>query len=115
MTQTAIDAEKVAGYLRTLQRIPDDIILAIAAQDFDERDNERCVCGWAFREKFARETRVDPNGDAACYAMYDAEMQCADRFGGGEHEWSLLYMGACNDMPNVETAFVSRLDEIVQG
>ena len=97
------------SYLDTLRRIPADIILAIAAQDFDEQRGSSCVCGWALRESIARSANVAPEEIQTGYAPYG----CADRFGGDMEEWERLYYGACQSTRNVERAFVKRLDEIV--
>lgn len=104
------------SYLKTLQRIPDDIILAIAAQDFEESRASRCICGWAFRESLARELNRDPNDAsiAPSYVLVDSEIRCHERFRGGLREWQRLFVGASTDTPNVEAAFVDRLNEIVR-
>lgn len=106
-----------ASYLATLRRIPDDIILAIAAQDFEENRARQCVCGWAFRESLARELNRDadtPLSTTEAWLAIDSEVRCHERFGGRARQWSRLFIGASEDTPNVEAAFVDRLDEIVR-
>lgn len=107
--------------LETLRRIPDEIILAIAGQDFDGADGARCVCGWAFRESLARELNVDPAGEETFGAslMFNSADLCAERFGGESGEWSDIYGSAFTEgsgsYRELEFAFVGRLDEIVCG
>ncbi len=98
-------------YLDTLRRIPDDIILAIGAQDFDECSFERCVCGWALRERLARELNVEPESVKA--EIFTVPGRCSELFSGDYTEWHALFQGAMMDTLNVETAFVDRLNEIV--
>lgn len=106
---------KPAEYLKTLQLIPDDIVLAIAAQDFDEADRLRCVCGWAIRESFARQLAVDPRSTEITRLYTDTPLTCSQRFGGETVDWAILFIGAEHDTASVETAIVDRLDEVVCG
>jgi hypothetical protein len=100
-------------YLSTLQRIPDDIILAIAAQDFEEGSPARCVCGWAVRESIARAAGID--ADTVELSSCLLTLDCVERFGGERDEWLHIYYGVMDfRAPAVETAFVDRLNEIVR-
>lgn len=96
-------------YLETLRRIPDDIVLAIFAHDFDEGHGEQCVCGWALRESMTRELNM-PAEDVLVGLPIT---RCHGRFGGSLREWDDLYWGASNNTAQVENAVVDRLDEIV--
>lgn len=99
----------VKTYLATLLRIPDDIVLAIAAQDFDESLPTRCICGWALRESIARAANRDP---ASIGRQWNGSTtrECQRRFGGRIDNWWDLFSGAAIDTPAVETAFADRLD-----
>lgn len=107
-------------YLETLRLIPEDIFLAIFAQDFHQSRNDSCICGWALREAIAREVNVAPEfvsmptANSFWYDEQDSYVGCADRFGGDIAEWYDLWDGAANDTRKVERAVVDRLNEIVE-
>lgn len=107
-------------YLKTLRRIPDDIILSMATRNFDMLVPNVCLCGWAWREALdhaSKEKRaaLTVGDDTAmrfdsvwCYT----DNGCRKAFGGTSAEWSSIYGDA--DMPVVETAFTVRLEEAVK-
>ena len=111
------------SYLGTLRRIPDDIVLAIFAQDFYEGANDRCVCGWAVRERMARQFNAPPENvrlpqvpvmdGSPVLCDEDSFVVAQHLFGGSCEEWRALWDGAAWDTFAVEEAVVDRLNEIV--
>lgn len=114
--------------LKTLRRIPDRIILAVAARDLELGRNDSCLCGWVIREHLAEianvgasTVRIQPDDDAdddAWYGVRNSDKQCRAQFGGTEVEWENIYYGVTHgvtDMPIIESAYVRRLDEAVFG
>lgn len=115
-------------YLKTLRRVPDEIILSVATRNLKLAEGASCLCGWAVREAIARIRQTDPvhvffesgNGD-----------RCATLFGGTEDEWQAIYHGVADDpqcydwttgryvpnegcrLPEIERAFVERVLECV--
>lgn len=105
-------------YLDTLRRIPEDIMLAIFAHEFDECDGNVCICGWAVRENLARLNNSDAEDENAYDqnapegGAWNPPARCAQMFGGEPREWQSLYSNAASN-PDVEAAVVDRLNEIV--
>lgn len=105
--------------LETLRRVPDRIILAVAARDLEFFDNSRCLCGWVVREAIAeirnmRASRTKlPQLEGDRYFTVNADDECAKRFGGTWYEWHEIYIGVTryDDLPIIESAYVRRLDE----
>jgi hypothetical protein len=102
-------------YLKTLRRIPDDIILDVAARDLDLNSGNRCICGWVIRDLIASTTGSAPE-DTAAYDFDGGPFAPSDRcrasFGGSKDEWDAVYFGVGVD-PAVELAFVHRVKEAV--
>lgn len=98
--------------LKTLQRIPDRIILAVATRDLELSDPYSCLCGWAIRESLA-----EMRGMAASDVPYDSygptTMECAEVFGGADREWTGIFSGVtrAESLPTIERAYVRRLDQ----
>ena len=100
-------------YLKTLRRIPDDIVLAIASREIDVNNRDTCICGWALRENIARS--LDKAADDVENPSWSTSVACADAFGGYVDEWSDVFLGVM-DTPTVsliEAAFVERVLEAV--
>lgn len=91
-----------AQYLETLRRIPDDIVLSMAARPIEPWRFDQCICGWAAREAKARTLNVDATETEA----YLADRDCTAAFGGEPREWADIFGGI------VTTA--GRLDEMVE-
>lgn len=100
------------NYLRTIRRIPDRIILAIASRDVIPSSPTSCICGWAIRESLARASNMDAEKIDA-YTRVDSVVDaCADRFGGTWEEWDAVFRGIAGvEAPLIEEAFVDRVME----
>ena len=110
----------VLPFLKTLHLIPDDVILAMATDEFDLEHGSSCVCGMAIREDIFANTGYFP-GDA----HEDAIEGCKTRFGGTYEQWRDVYWGVSqipeeantnpdypsNHLPEIEEAFVTRVLE----
>lgn len=108
----------MSDYLKTLRRVPDDVILATASREFDMGDATTCICGWVLRESLARMTnkRAD-DVDQYDYlpSEYGTVPRCVSRFGGGEEEWTNIFDGVGDArFPAIELAFVDRVLEAVE-
>ena len=111
-------------YLKTLRRIPKDVVLAVASRHIQPDKNNFCLCGWAVREMMARfngapaERKRAPEGLDANGEWRDAALESARLFGGNLGEWYEVYYGI-TDSPessgsryaDVETAFTLRVME----
>lgn len=95
-------------YLKTLRRIPDDIVLSMATREINPYDNATCVCGWAIREAIARTVGADA---ANVTAPMFADARCAERFGGSDDEWFHLFDNIQYEPEVVESAFARRVME----
>lgn len=104
------ELREIAAFRRTLNRVPDDVILAVGSRILDDRsrsDGRTCVCGWVVRETLARIRNADakevPGTDLSgdvCHSMY----------GGTMAEWQDLYYSAGDsNSALVETALVDRI------
>lgn len=100
-----------ARYLKTLRRIPDDIVLSMATREIVPQDSEMCICGWALREALAPSHDIDAVDVDVFFHV--KTKSCARRFGGDLEEWEDLFWNISNpgDMPLVESAFVTRVME----
>jgi hypothetical protein len=114
-TTQQIDS-RTAGYLTTLRRVPDDVILDMGVTDLELNDGMRCVVGWALRASMAK--RLGKRADDVSFEDYDdyEYRAVARELGGTEKEWEDVYYGVTQSwtLPAVELAFVLRLDEAVQ-
>lgn len=97
-------------YLRTLRRLPSDIVQEIATRNLNLLNGEACVCGWALRAGIARQRKTDA-------AEVETELSVCngleDMFGGTWREWDRIFVGVTESdtMPIIEEAFVARLAE----
>lgn len=119
-------------YLKTLRRVPDDIMLATATRKIITTEGDSCLCGWVVREALARVLDVDAarvpalsvdetapfSGEPAAY-FGDTRRTSAELarrlFGGTPDEWRDIYYGidANDTVANVEEAFARRVLEAV--
>jgi hypothetical protein len=112
-------------YLKTLRRVPDDVILDVAGRDIDLELPSTCVCGWVVRAALAqlRGTTPEAVDMENIGAMYDAEYRdtLTGVYGGTVDEWNDVYYGvsSCSDDPDslahIERAFLHRVLEASQG
>lgn len=106
---------RTAAFRRTLDRLPDEIALAIGLRVFHEYDGAACVCGWAIRETIARETNVDPDLVNAPTTpsgwRYTVTEELGRRFGGTDSEWNAIFGGVCNpsEASRIEEALFDRV------
>ncbi len=104
-------------YLKTLRRLPADIVLSMATRNIQVGNPSACVCGWAIREslaftngKPAEEYRVSE----ACDPWHQGEY-LAKEYGGTVGEWDSLFYDASSLLtPIVEEAFLRRVAECVR-
>lgn len=100
-------------YLKTLRRIPKDVILSMATREMDMSFGESCLCGWAVKEAFANglsAEEIDPYAPPG--VSWDSPANhCVYRFGGDYSEWHNLYRDAEQRIEIVEDAFVRRVAE----
>lgn len=101
---------KVQGFLETLRRIPDDIVLSVMTRDLVLSEPRRCLCGWAVRESIGRAT----NRDAENVPTGFVPVQVSSAFGGTYDEWEAIYYGVCGrNAPYIERALALRIEEAV--
>lgn len=102
-----------AQYLKTLRRIPDDIVLSMATRGIDVNNGNVCICGWAIREAVGRAAGRDA-ADTPVADILSIRRDLARRFGGTEQEWDNLYFDVGyygGKVSVVEAAFVTRVME----
>lgn len=96
--------------LDTLRRIPDDVILAMAARPIAPSNAFECVCAWAARELHSKlnGTDADNNVSDMFFIGYLTEQI------GGEY-WIDINdaFGAPDTLVDLENAFTDRVSEIV--
>jgi hypothetical protein len=109
--------QKVAQYLKTLRRVPDDIVLSTATRHLDLGMSNSCLCGTFIRESLSqmRQTafeRTKSNHDGN--VSIDTTAMCEVLFGGEEADWELIFEGVVyDDAPLIEEAFVTRVLEAI--
>lgn len=83
----------VLGFLTTLRRIPDDIVLSVASRDFEMGSGYSCLLGNTLREVLVA-CAAAPAFDKAgwCWPTV-AHAELHDRFGGEYSEWKNIYYG----------------------
>lgn len=124
-------------YLKTLRRIPDEIILDMGTRAFDMKEPTTCVCGWALRIAIApilgrTAEMIDPEWDGSRHTtipvpdsrlIEDGVTLRCGKFWGGVEEWEAVFNGVLpfdgenpysGHLPEIERAFVERLDEAVR-
>lgn len=101
---------QTAAFRATLDRLPDEIALAIGLRLTDDRaalfDGTTCLCGWAIREAIARETGADA-GEVITDIC--TNRRCRERFGGSQTEWDDIYGGILRFTAQVEEALFDRV------
>jgi hypothetical protein len=105
-------------YLKTLRRLPDDVVLDMATREFEMGLGDTCVCGWALRAGLSLANGETPDevqlfGGPSLRDTAVTE-DLAKEFGGQRGEWEDIWDGVCmGDLPDIELAFAIRLDEAV--
>lgn len=109
-------ATKVSPYLKTLRRVPDDIILSVATRRIVPISPEACICGWVLRESLARMANTDA-AHVDPYANSNASVVsgCTEQFGGEWQDWDNIFcgIGTRRAGEDIEFAFVDRVLECV--
>lgn len=83
---------KVRGYLKTLRRIPDNIVLSLATRNFEMTNPASCLTGWALREAVGA-LRGQPAEDVpGNQYLWES---CSEQFGGTDDEWRRIFDGVC--------------------
>lgn len=118
----------VQQYLKTLRRVPDDVILSVASRDIQLATGRACLCGWVVRESLAKLRGVDAAEIRNVEADETSGRRCADLYGGTSDEWTQIYVGVTdtpdrkdwftgapllNRLPLIEAAFTLRVEEAV--
>lgn len=106
-----------ARYLRTLQLVPDDVILEMATRDFNMRSADSCLCGWAVREGLAAlaSLPVDDFRILPTATLY-VPAECQRLYGGSLSEWRAIFFDVVDSghFPAIERAFVERIEQAVE-
>lgn len=110
----------VTYYLKTLRRIPDDVVLAVATRDLDLENPQRCLCGWVIREQLAAMNGVAAEKKKAGipsseWGDFDVVEHAVELFGGTYKAWDDIFIGVVRDWhaPLIEEAFTLRVMEAV--
>lgn len=111
-------ADAYDGVLRTLRRLPDDVVLDIAGRDIKPSQTESCLCGWAVRSAFLRAVGrdLDPaNSEADDRVFNNVPRWLRRRFGGSQREWGNIFHGVTMHPARavIEAALIARIFEIV--
>lgn len=104
---------RTAAFRATLDRLPDEIALAIGLHVYDEEtlsSGNTCVCGWVLREALARECGIAPENTPSVDGLTLRDSLMA-RFGGSFEEWSEIYWGVTRQYaaPLIEEALFDRV------
>ena len=107
---------RIAAFRATLDRIPDDVALAIGLRVFDEdalSSDQACICGWAIRESIAREVGRDAEDIDFVGEIVNG---CVGRFGGELRDWVHIFLGVeyDDDAPLIEEALFDRVMEAAE-
>lgn len=125
-TKPETNRQKVNRFLRTLRRIPDEVVLSVATREMDMGSYQSCLCGSAVREylvafndeqDFYHASSIGPN--------YELTSEHSARlFGGTWQEWHAVFAGVdpasaesdgvSFELPNIEEAFTLRVMEATQ-
>jgi len=119
--ETQINKQNVKNVLTTLRRIPNDTFLALGTEDFYMGSPYYCLCGNAVKQELLALVGHE-------YTYSDADLKCMELFGGDYQEWKNIFSGVCFSsteqfdqwgyaypiLPEIELAFVQRLNEIVR-
>jgi hypothetical protein len=117
--QSAERRANINRFLKTLRRVPDDIILSTIARDLDLNDANSCLCGTFMREKICQMKDVaferTSSGEMHSTTGMKVPGMCALLFGGTKEEWDDVFMGVTyeSDAPLIEEALMRRVDEAV--
>jgi hypothetical protein len=87
--------ELAKGFLATLNRVPDDIVLETATRDLELTVDVTCLCGWFARQQIGRMLGVDGDEIVGSSDLLDHDPRgfCARKFGGTDREWRELFLG----------------------
>lgn len=88
------ERQQVAKYLKTLRRVPGDVILSIASRDIDPLWAPTCLCGWVVREHLA--TIADKDAGEV-NATGDSAYEAQEIYGGTDEEWEAIYRDIWDD------------------
>jgi hypothetical protein len=99
-------------HLRTLRRLPKDIVLEIAGREILPSKPSQCLCGWALRIGLAKQLDADPS-EMQPFVDFD---KLVALYGGTEQQWHELFWEIGNTDEEiavaVEQAFMQRVMEI---
>jgi hypothetical protein len=105
---------EVREYRETLERVPDDIMLALGSRDFNMHSTDACVAGWALRESLSRLGGIRTAEQIELQDTRDVPLLCASIYGGDEEEWENIFNGVADErLPLIERAFIDRMLKIV--
>lgn len=102
-------------YLKTLRRVPDDVILALGTREFEMDDGPTCLCGWIVKETLEKLKGIGLKLKEVEFDSWDTGNSCQRLYGGSYGEWQDIFGGVTEEdnFPNIERAFVNRVIEAV--
>lgn len=111
----------IAQYLKTLRRLPDDVVLDLATRELELFSPSRCVCGWAVRLGLAQAAGVPAKDELDTFEYHGMLPVCGtvasmvELYGGTIDEWADIFSGVTEEreMPVIELALVKRVLEAV--
>jgi hypothetical protein len=80
---------RTQAFRRTLDRLPDEIALAIGLRVEHLLDPDTCVCGWAMRVGLALATGVPAE---EVRGSVNSEIICQRLYGGSYSEWADVFV-----------------------
>lgn len=114
----------ILGFLKTFDRVEDEVIIAISGDDIIPDNRTSCICGRIVRNKLAALAGM-PEDENGIYVQFDTGRQAHTLYGGTAEEWKALYLGVLprnyfrpdhmyrpntGKMRAIETAFVLRFE-----
>lgn len=103
-------------YLKTLRRLPDEVVLDMATREFDMDAYDHCLCGWAIRGALSYMDGCTPeevdSDVVAGQGNGSVPRGLAERYGGEVEAWKTIFVGVQGArLPTIERAFVERVAE----
>lgn len=102
-------------YLKTLELLPDDVVLDIAGREIEPDVSSTCLAGWALRASVARAVPVQFAEEPDSWLSFTPPAKLAQRY-GDYAGWQAIYYGIENPrkLPAIERAFMARLLQVVR-
>lgn len=104
-------------YLKTLELLPDDVVLDIAGREINPYCSRTCLAGWALHASLQRAIPVQfgPTPTEWGYSDSTPPALLSHRY-GDLAGWQAIYYGIENPhkLPAIERAFMTRLLQVVR-